>query len=249
MYTFGFHGLGVCYDAGHRGKNSLGKTCLDGLRQPVPQGKDSGMVVHADGGTFSSMSLAASACSSFGSPLLLSNPLHTSHGTNMSPQPIALTSNFPKSLFYTPTPFAYTDDDDNALANNLLCPRYAENDSSSAPPSPASIESFDILDSVAWRQGHSSYNSRGGQVRACAILGSRWRDNKARILWILLLMVLLAAGGVVAGMSAWRHQRASARDECVRREGGERCREITWAKCVAVNGVGYCEGIYGVTGK
>lgn len=58
-------------------------------------------------------------------------------------------------------------------------------------------------------------------------------------------MMLLAAGCTVGGFFAWRHQNVKVRDECVRREGGERCKEIAWAKCVAINGVGYCEGIMG----
>ncbi|ORY19725.1 hypothetical protein BCR34DRAFT_448740, partial [Clohesyomyces aquaticus] len=60
----------------------------------------------------------------------------------------------PRRAGYTPLS-PYTDDD-NALSNNLICPRYADSDPTSAPPSPASIESFDILDSVAWRRGHTS---------------------------------------------------------------------------------------------
>lgn len=37
-----------------------------------------------------------------------------------------------------------------------------------------------------------------------------------------------------------------ATETCLVRKGGDRChREIAWAKCVAMNGVGSCEGIMG----
>jgi len=33
-------------------------------------------------------------------------------------------------------------------------------------------------------------------------------------------------------------------ETCLRREGGDRCHEeIAWAKCIAIDGLGYCEGI------
>jgi hypothetical protein len=144
----------------------------------------------------------------------------------------------PKSILYAPLS-PYTDND-TYLSNNLLCPRYAENDNTSAPPSPASIESFDILDSVAWRQSHSSHHPRSGKVRAC----DAWRRNKSRIVSTILLTMLLAAGCALGGLFAWRHENMKITDTCLRRDGGDRCqKEITWAKCVASNGLGYCEGI------
>ena len=139
-------------------------------------------------------------------------------------------------------------DDESTLANNLLCPRYAENDATSAPPSPASIESFDILDSVAWRQGHFWHHSRDAKARACGALGSRWQKNRSQIICAILLLLLLVAGCVVGSTIAWRYQNTKLREDCTRREGGKRCEEISWAKCVAMNGVGYCEGALG-TGK
>jgi hypothetical protein len=45
-------------------------------------------------------------------------------------------------------------DDDLALA-----PRYADRDMTSAPPSPASIQSFDILEAIPWRKSYISLDA------------------------------------------------------------------------------------------
>ncbi|KAH3912354.1 hypothetical protein HBI56_004690 [Parastagonospora nodorum] len=81
----------------------------------------------------------------------------------------------------------YTDDD------TLLCPRYAENDPTSAPPSPASIESFDILDSIPWRRSYISLDSNG------ASLSRRWRTRKAQITALVWVLTLLLTGCAVGG--------------------------------------------------
>jgi hypothetical protein len=86
----------------------------------------------------------------------------------------------------------YTDDD------TLLCPRYAENDPTSAPPSPASIESFDILDSIPWRQSYISLDNSAGQSR-------RWRMCKAQLTALVLLLTLLLSGSSVGGYVAVKH--------------------------------------------
>lgn len=81
----------------------------------------------------------------------------------------------------------YTDDD------TLLCPRYAENDPTSAPPSPASIESFDILDSVPWRRSYISLDDNG------ADLSRRSRTRKAQITALVWVLTLLLTGCAVGG--------------------------------------------------
>ncbi|CAI6335709.1 unnamed protein product [Periconia digitata] len=139
------------------------------------------------------------------------------------------------------------------LTTNLLFP---ETDSSStrtrdlsSPPSPtASIESFDILDSIAWRRGHDHYshhNSRGSR-RTCNVFGRRW--SRAHVIAVLLFFALFLVGCVVGGWAAARWEKdGRVRKECVRRGGGgERCwgkGEWAWAQCVAGNGVGFCEGM------
>lgn len=154
---------------------------------------------------------------------------------------ISISISKPKMAGYKPLS-PYTDDE-NALSNNLLCPRYAESDSSSAPPSPASIESFDILDSIAWRRGYTSHNSKDVRSRACGFLRSRWKKNRAHMIAILLLFLLLVAACTTGGILAVRHKRVQTRAACYTRAGGARCEQPTWAKCIATNGLGFCEGI------
>ncbi|EUC34186.1 hypothetical protein COCCADRAFT_36139 [Bipolaris zeicola 26-R-13] len=87
----------------------------------------------------------------------------------------------------------YTDDD-TAFANNTLCPRYAECDPTSAPPSPASIESLEIFDSIPWRRDYIALDPR---TRARhSRLRAGWMQNKVRatIVLVLLLLAVLAAG-------------------------------------------------------
>jgi hypothetical protein len=102
------------------------------------------------------------------------------------------------------TPLApYRDEDDTTFAHNTLCPRYAENDLTSAPPSPASIESFDVLDSIPWRR---SYISLGNQTDRNA-LSKRWRQQRARVIAVLLLFTLLCLGCGVTAFLAIQHSK------------------------------------------
>ncbi|KAF2653953.1 hypothetical protein K491DRAFT_574122, partial [Lophiostoma macrostomum CBS 122681] len=98
---------------------------------------------------------------------------------------ISINISAPKAANYTPiSPYSTSD---HELSNTLLCPRYADADTSSAPPSPASIESFDILDSIPWRRGYTSYHSGLHGVRARDI----WVKRKSQIVAVLLLVMLL----------------------------------------------------------
>ncbi|KAF2022074.1 hypothetical protein BU24DRAFT_457971 [Aaosphaeria arxii CBS 175.79] len=165
------------------------------------------------------------------------------------------------------------------LADDLLCPRYADRDASSAPPSPASIESFDVLlDSTAWRRGEislggsgSAFSSSNNLLGACSCLPWSRRARQQRqhrrpppqqgvifFFLILLALMLLACAALAGGTLAMRHETRRTRAECYRRSGGgsgsgsgndgdSRCDDSAWAKCVAVNGIGYCEGI-GIAG-
>jgi hypothetical protein len=87
----------------------------------------------------------------------------------------------------------YTDDDDH-----LLCPRYAENDPTSAPPSPASIESFGIMDSIPWRRSYISLDDSAVATR----LHQRRRARRTRVIALSLLMslsvVAVSSGGYLA---------------------------------------------------
>jgi hypothetical protein len=100
------------------------------------------------------------------------------------------------------TPLApYSDANDTTFAHNTLCPRYAENDLTSAPPSPASIESFDVLDSIPWRR---SYISLGNETDRSA-LSRRRRRHRARAIAVLLLLTLLCLGCGVGVSIALQH--------------------------------------------
>ncbi|KAI8937448.1 hypothetical protein NX059_005170 [Plenodomus lindquistii] len=116
------------------------------------------------------------------------------------PLKLSITTSMPATAGYKP--LALYTDDDTAVANTLLCPRYADTDPTSAPPSPASIESFDILDNVPWRR---SYISLGRTSAQEAALRRRWRYDRARILAALLLSTLVAAGCTLGGILAARH--------------------------------------------
>ena len=137
----------------------------------------------------------------------------------------------------------YGDHSTTTLSNNLLCPRYAESDPSSAPPSPSSIESFDVLDSVPWRRGYISLDAAGDRTRAWAVLSKKWQKNKARIIATLILFTLFVTACTIGGYMAVRQERWRTRDMCYARGGGDRCEEVAWAKCVRVNGLGFCEGV------
>lgn len=116
---------------------------------------------------------------------------------------LSITSSKSATASYEPLA-PYTDDDDTTIANNLLCPRYADTDHTSAPPSPASIESFDILDSVPWRR---SYISLGPTSRQNEALRRRSRQNRTRLLVVLVLFTLVTAGCILGGILAARHRK------------------------------------------
>lgn len=60
---------------------------------------------------------------------------------------------------------------------------------------------------------------------------------------ILLLFTLFVAGCTIGGYLAIKHEKEKLRINCYSRNGGEKCEQLPWAKCVARNGLGYCEGI------
>ncbi|KAH6878265.1 hypothetical protein BKA58DRAFT_435968 [Alternaria rosae] len=101
----------------------------------------------------------------------------------------------------------YTDDD-TTFAHNTLCPRYAESDPTSAPPSPASVESFEILDSIPWRRGYIALDNHGRQ--SGNTLRSRWMRNKVRAMVLLLLLTLLVAGCVLGGYMTIKHGKSKS---------------------------------------
>lgn len=102
-------------------------------------------------------------------------------------------------------PLAPYSDDDTTFANNLLCPRYAENDLTSAPPSPASIESFDVLDSIPWRRSYISLDNGAGSGR----LRKQWKRHRAQAIALLLLFLLAMTGCGVGGYMAVRHGKSN----------------------------------------
>ncbi|EMD65776.1 hypothetical protein COCSADRAFT_61289, partial [Bipolaris sorokiniana ND90Pr] len=81
----------------------------------------------------------------------------------------------------------YTDDD-TAFANNTLCPRYAECDPTSAPPSPASIESLEIFDNIPWRRDYIALDPRTRARRNRLRAG--WMQNKLRATIVIVLLLL-----------------------------------------------------------
>ncbi|EOA81595.1 hypothetical protein ACJQWK_10594 [Exserohilum turcicum] len=105
------------------------------------------------------------------------------------------TTNAPPGGYRILSPYT---DDDTTFANKTLCPRYAECDPTSAPPSPASVESLDMLDSTPWRRDYISLSSHrrasGNTLRA------RWKGNKlyATMMMVCLLLILAAAGSALA---------------------------------------------------
>ncbi|KAH8710185.1 hypothetical protein GQ44DRAFT_436661 [Phaeosphaeriaceae sp. PMI808] len=111
-----------------------------------------------------------------------------------------ITLSIPETVGYgLLTPYS---DNDTTFANNVLCPRYAENDPTSAPPSPASIESFDILDSIPWRRSYISLDNTVAESGRCIALRRRWRMYRAHFTAFFLLFTLLVAGCSVSGYLA-----------------------------------------------
>jgi hypothetical protein len=74
---------------------------------------------------------------------------------------------------------------------------------------------------------------------------SIWAKKRPLIVGLIILLLSLVAGCSVAGVVAAKRNQGRTRDTCYKREGGDRCTDNGWAKCVAANGLGYCEGIMG----
>lgn len=145
----------------------------------------------------------------------------------------------PPSLKSLPLP-PYAGDD--TPSNTLICPHYAESDCSTAAPSPSTIESFDVLDSIPWRRSYISLDAKTGRPRFSEALRVRWRENKRRIIIIVLLFTVLVAGSFAAGSLAVERSRGHTREACRKRGDGSLCEDVRWAKCVSTNGLGFCEG-------
>lgn len=128
--------------------------------------------------------------------------------------------------------------DDQTFANNVLCPRYADQDLTSAPPSPASIQSFDILESVPWRKSYVSLDTDTHRDYR-----NRWRKYRAQIIAIMLLLILSSTALTLGISLAVQHSRGQLRSTCHSRYGGDRCAEPAWARCVIREGLGYCQGV------
>ncbi len=129
-------------------------------------------------------------------------------------------------------------DDDTTFANNVLCPRYADQDPTSAPPSSASIQSFDILESIPWRRSYISTNPDTKHD-----YNRQWRKYRVEIIAVMLLLVLSTTALTLGISLAIRHSSKQLELTCLSRYGGERCRDPTWARCVIRNGLGYCQGV------
>lgn len=129
-------------------------------------------------------------------------------------------------------------DDGMAFANNILCPRYADQDPTSAPPSPASVQSFDILESIPWRR---SYISLGPDTERN--YRKRWRKYRAQIIVIMLLLVLSTIALILGISLAIQHSNKQLRSTCLSHYGGDRCADPVWARCVTREGLGYCQGV------
>jgi hypothetical protein len=126
--------------------------------------------------------------------------------TNYSKTPISISMSPPRNASYVPPP-SYTDDE-SLFSNNDLCPRYADADPSSAPPSPASVESFDILESIPWRRSYiapGSYTHSTRRASPREILLARWKQSRVRVVGVgvvattLLVLLLILVGITAAG--------------------------------------------------
>jgi hypothetical protein len=110
------------------------------------------------------------------------------------------------TLNYKPlTP--YSDSDESVFANTTLCPRYAENDLTSAPPSPASIESFHVLDSIPWRRSYISLDTATEHAK----LRMRWKKQQIRVIVLFLVVAALGVGCVVAAYMAVKHGKSKSK--------------------------------------
>ena len=129
-------------------------------------------------------------------------------------------------------------DDDTTFANNVLCPRYPDQDPTSAPPSPASIQSFDILEAIPWRKSYMSLGSDNGRGYR-----KRWRKYRVQIIAIMLLLILSTTALTLGISLAIQQSNKQLRSICLSRYGGDRCTDPTWARCVTRKGLGYCKGV------
>ena len=117
----------------------------------------------------------------------------------------------PRNAGYVAAPPSYTDDE-GVFSNNDLCPRYADADPSSAPPSPASVESFDILESIPWRRsyiapgGSYQYGSSGFRRASSPreALRALWKRSLTRILAAALLVAVTTTTLILVGTTAAR---------------------------------------------
>ena len=74
------------------------------------------------------------------------------------------------------------------------------------------------------------------------MLKKRWVKNKVQIMVVMMLFTLLV-GCAAGGWAVLQRENSQLKDTCLTREGGSRCQDPAWARCVADNGVGYCEGV------
>ncbi|KZM19860.1 uncharacterized protein EKO05_0004125 [Ascochyta rabiei] len=152
----------------------------------------------------------------------------------MAPTPISISR--PTSVGYMPlSPYI---DDETTFANNVLCPRYADQDPTSALPSPASIQSFDILESIPWRRSYISLDS-GTEMQ----YRKRWREYRAQIVVVALLLILSTTALTLGISLAIQHSNKQLQSTCLSHHGGDRCADPTWARCVVRDGPGYCQGV------
>jgi len=146
----------------------------------------------------------------------------------------------------------------NISDTRVLIPRYADadtdsdSDTSSVPLSPASLESFDFTDNVPWRQGQPrdsfALDTKHRRTRSSSFPPrySVLRARRTLILCVMLAVMLLVSGCAFGGMKARQFEKVRLRRVCEDRAGGEKCRlSESWAKCVAVDGLGVCEGRIG----
>ena len=124
-------------------------------------------------------------------------------------------------------------DDDLALA-----PRYADRDMTSAPPSPASIQSFDILEAIPWRKSYISLDTDTGHNYQ-----KRWRKYRLQILVAMLLLILSTTALSLGITLAVHHSNKQLQSTCLSRYGGDRCADPAWARCIIRDGLGYCQGV------
>jgi hypothetical protein len=109
-------------------------------------------------------------------------------------------------------------DHSTSISRNLMCP---DSDTTSAPPSPASIESFDVLDNIPWRRSYISLDAGPSEYGSYAAMRKKQR---ARMAAVLLLCVLVAIGCGVGGYLAIKHMSdMKLKQTCYARNGGDGC--------------------------